>query len=70
MAPRNESKWITACGENVFVEDGIVTHGERDGRPTYPYRRANPRIGGWILAEGLTPAALRAGMRRGTIDMM
>lgn len=60
--------WHKICGAMVYVENGKVMRGVQDGRTVYPYRK-NTKIGGWDNVSGLSVAAFRAGMKRGTIDI-
>lgn len=56
--------WTTISGYDVFVEDGKVMR----GYGCNVYRAC--KDGGWDLDNGITVAAFRAGVARGTIRMM
>lgn len=69
-----KSGWYKINYYSVYVEDGKVIRAIMDGwevnATRYPYRY-NKRAGCWINASGeLSPGALRAGLRRGTIQLM
>ena len=60
--------WITISGYRVYLDErGRVNRGiSADGqKPLYPYRR--DRSGGYDLDQGMTPAAFRSGVTRGTV---
>ena len=63
--------WHIIQGYKVYVEDGKILRGilgeGNAQRTAYPYRK-NPR-GGWDSESGLTVAAFKAGISRGTITM-
>lgn len=66
------ASWRIAAGHEVFVENGKILRGMvRDSngsyKPTYPYRLN--RNGTWIIETGVTLAAFRSAVRRGTMDM-
>lgn len=52
----------------VLVVDGKVVHGVRNGRTVYPY--TDCKAGGWSKDMGLSLAALRVRLVRGTAAMM
>lgn len=62
--------WHTIAGFNVYVEDGKIRRGTvgegTDYRTAWPYRWNGA---GWTNCAGITPAAFRAGVRRGTVTM-
>lgn len=68
-------KWITIKGYEVLVIDGKVKraiktddNGERVTRyAAYVYRKY---YNNWVKQTGLSPAAVRAGMNRGTIKIV
>jgi|LSQX01.2.fsa_nt_gb pyocin large subunit-like protein len=65
--------WKIAEGYEVYVENGKILRGVKldanGGRRTaYPYRQV--RSGGWKLETGVSLAAFRAAVRRGTMDLM
>jgi len=65
--------WKIAGGYEVYVEEGKVFRGiksDHNGHdvPAYPYRQA--KSGGWDLISGISLAAFRAGVRRGTMKLM
>ena len=63
--------WRAICGWDVYIEDGFVVRGVSSGPdvvPVYPYRK--DRHGGWNSCSGLTVAAFRAGVKRGTVRLM
>lgn len=67
--------WRIIAGYEVYVEDGKIRHGVKDSYTgigqvsTYVYRAS--RYGGWDREySGVTVAAFRAGVRRGTISML
>ncbi len=61
--------WKTACGYDVYLEDGYITRAmKNDGHgmvAAWVYRKS--KHGGWDIVDRITPAAFRAGFRRGTI---
>lgn len=61
--------WHVLYGCDVYVEDGKVLRGLKNGgtEPAYVYRKC--RSGGWDRETAITVAAFRAGVRRGTIDL-
>ena len=65
--------WKIAGGYDVYVEDGKVLRGiklDHNGHEVaaYPYRQS--RSGGWDLISGISLTAFRAGIRRGTMELM
>ena len=60
--------WHIVSGYEVYVEDGKVLRGLSSDkqRTVYPFRAVRD---GWDNDSGLTVAAFRAGVRRGTITM-
>lgn len=66
--PQNKDGWKVISGYEVYIEDGKVLRGISSRNTTvYPYRRC--RHGGWDNVSGLSMAAFRSGVRRGTIEM-
>ena len=64
--------WHVVRGLEVYIENGLVIRGiktdSNGGRVTaYLYRKA--RGGGWNKDEGMTVAALKAGLIRGSIAL-
>ena len=59
--------WHNVYGSRVYVQGGRVVRGiSSDGQCTvYPYRSS--RWGGYDIDTSMTLAALRAGIRRGTV---
>lgn len=64
--------WHIVAGYKVYVEDGKIVRGivnpgwnERTG---YVYR-ASRTLKCWVKESGVTVAAFRAGVRRGTITL-
>lgn len=62
--------WHKVSGWDVYVEDGYILRGidtDSNGSqvPVYVYRASHH--GGYSREERITPAALRAGLNRGTI---
>ena len=69
-----KSGWYKISNYSVYVEGGKVIRAIEDNcevnATRYPYRY-DRRAGGWINASGeLSPGAVRAGIRRGTIQLM
>lgn len=67
---RMKDGWHKICGWDVYVEGGYILRGidtDRNGSqiPVYVYRTS--RHGGYDREERITPAAFRAGLKRGTI---
>ena len=65
--------WKIAGGDDVYIEDGKVLRGiklDHNGYQVtaYPYRQS--KSGGWDLISGISLAAFRAGIRRGTMKLM
>lgn len=60
--------WHVICGEDVYVENGCVVRGMRDGRTTYPYRADGK--GEWDLDQGTSVFGFRAAYGRDTMRMM
>lgn len=65
--------WHNIAGYNVFVEGDKITHGTlgegtRNYRTAWPYRWDN-KYNAWNNCTGLTVAAFRAGVKRGTIKL-
>ncbi len=65
-------KWITISGYEVYVIDGKVKRAVKidgsGGRVTaYIYRKVGDA---WRKEEEATPAAVRAGLKRGTIRIL
>lgn len=67
--------WHVISGERIYVEGGCVVRGmtkDHNGSlvPAHAYR-LNRQYNCWVREySGLTVAAFRAGIRRGTIQMM
>ena len=59
--------WHIIAGSNVYVENGFVVRGlSKDSlEPLFIYRIS--RRGGYDMEYKITPAAFRAGMKRGTV---
>ena len=68
MSKNVRDGWHVINGIDVFVEDGIVKRGVVNDTTVYPYRW-DASLNCWSSCSGLTIAALRAGMNRGTITM-
>ena len=65
------SRWAVVAGYDVYVDEhGHVNRGiTPDGqRPLYPYRW-DRQLKVWSRDKRMTPAAVRAGIRRGTVTM-
>lgn len=65
-------KWISISGYEVYIINGKVKRAVKidgnGGRVTaYIYRQSGEA---WIKDEGSTPAAVRAGLKRGTIRIV
>lgn len=45
-----KSGWHEYKGAYLYIEDGRVIRGQRDGRTTYPYKRVKD---GWDYAAGI-----------------
>lgn len=60
--------WHTIAGFSVYVEDGHITRAMKDSDtlPASVYRWKND---GWTIEYKITPAAFRAGVKRGTITV-
>jgi hypothetical protein len=63
--------WHTVAGYMVYVENGRILRGlnARGDKTLYPYRW-NKQYGSRVNDSGLTVDAFRAGIRRGTIEML
>lgn len=66
--------WHTICGHDVYVEDGIIRRGVEQRSPlnivpVYPYRYHAKGNRGW-WREDMTVDAFRAGVKRGTVNML
>lgn len=63
--------WHTICGCSVYIEDGRIIRGMKnnDQLTAYVYRWDSGR-GCWIRQDSITPAAFRAGIKRGTIQLI
>lgn len=62
--------WHKICGYDVYIENGEIVRGVSDdwSRPLYVYRLC--RNGdGYDREEHITPAAFRAGLKRGTVKL-
>lgn len=61
--------WHVINGYNVYVEDGFIIRGvsHDQSKAVYVYRAL--KTGGYGKETKITPAAFRAGVKRGTIDM-
>lgn len=62
--------WHTIAGYSVFVEGGMIVRGMKnsDTLPAYVYRWSKS-LNCWTKEESITPAAFRAGLKRGTIAL-
>lgn len=62
--------WHTIAGESVYVENGRIVRGTKnnDTLPAYVYRW-DRGAGCWIKKGSISPAAFRAGIKRGTIQL-
>lgn len=60
--------WHLVEGHDVYVEDGYIVRAMKNGG-TLSARvyRYNRRFGTWDKEDKITPAAFRAGVKRGTI---
>lgn len=63
-----QNGWFMVYGYEVMVDEGKVVRGMRSGRAVYPYTAC--KTGGWDKNTGLSLAAFRARMARGTAAMM
>ncbi len=64
--------WHTVLGLDVYFEDGRAVRGiklDHNGSQVTVYIYRATRDGGWSSVDSLTEAALRAGMKRGTIGL-
>lgn len=64
--------WHVVSGYDVFVESGMILRGILydscgSSSSAYVYRRC--RDGSWTRCSGLSVAAFRSGVRRGTIEL-
>ena len=71
---KNKDGWKTVYGLSVYVEGGRVIRGTLGACGGFEYRTAYPyrwdqRLGCWTAAGGLSLAAFRAGVARGTVDL-
>ena len=65
-------KWTTISGYEIYVIDGKVKRavkidGSGERVTAYVYRQRGKE---WIKDEGSTPAAVRSGLKRGTIKIV
>ena len=68
-------KWITINGYEVLVVDGqvkraIKTNGNSERVTRYAAYVYRKYYNSWVKETGLSPAAVRAGMNRGTIKIV
>ena len=73
MTSKIKDGWHTIYGRKVYVEGGMVRRGIKEDRnhsqaAAYVYRAS--RRGGWDKEDGLSVAAFRAGIARGTIELL
>ena len=63
--------WHTIAGYEVYVENGRILRGLNGSgdKTLYPYRW-NKQYDSRVNDSGLTVDAFRAGIRRGTIEML
>ena len=71
MSKKIMDGWHTICGYRVLVEDGKVIRGMKEDYngslvPAYVYRAVSD---GWTSASGLSVAAFRARVYRGTVEL-
>lgn len=60
--------WHLIEGHDVYVEDGYIVRAMKDCRQlSASVYRYNRRFGTWYKEDRITPAAFRAGVKRGTI---
>ena len=63
--------WHVVAGCDVYVEGGyIVRATKNNGRQSASVYRHYSRPGTWYKEYKITPAAFRAGVKRGTIAVM
>ena len=71
MATKVKDGWHKGNGWDIYVEDGKVLRGvdtDQNGSQitVYPYRYDGD---GWTICDGISLAALRAGLNRGSIEI-
>ena len=63
--------WNVIAGHDVFVEGGYIVRAMKNGgQQSASVYRYNRRFGTWDKKDKITPAAFRAGVKRGTISVM
>lgn len=62
--------WHTIAGKSVYVENERIIRGMKnnDTLTAYVYRW-DRSTNAWIKEDSITPAAFRAGLKRGTIQL-
>lgn len=72
MLKKEKDGWHNFYGNDIYVEDGKVLRGNKGSDfsyvTVYPYRWDSNR-NCWINVSGITVAAFRAGIKRGTIEL-
>lgn len=63
--------WHVVAGCDVYTEDGyIVRATKNNGQQSASVYRHDGKTGEWYKEHKITPAAFRAGVKRGTIIVM